>query len=187
MTLTTNRPLKAKCACGIKAYTSRDAAERALERIQARKLRDVMPKRVVQCWMSQWHLEGVKRIDTGPDTNTRDLIKQRDDWTCASCSKPITGIAGRDYSVQHRIARGPGGTSDPAINSPANLILLCGSATTGCHGIAESRDQTMHARGFWLNTWENPATFPVDHAVHGWVLLLEDGGIEPITPLGGAA
>lgn len=187
MTLTTNRPLKAKCGCGTKTYRSETAAEIALEKIQARGLRDIMPKRVVQCWQGQWHLEGVKHVDTGPDKNTRDLVKERDDWTCVCCGKPTIGIPGVDYSVQHRVARGDGGTSDPAINSPANLILLCGSAVTGCHGKAESRDQGMHDRGFWINSWENPVTFPVDHFVHGWVLLRVDGGYDPIRPLGGAA
>jgi 5-methylcytosine-specific restriction endonuclease McrA len=184
MTLTTNRPLKAKCGCGTKAYPSRDAAERALERIKARNLRDVMPKRAVQCWMGQWHLEGAKTVDTGPDKNTRALTLERDDWTCAACGNPIVGS---DYSLQHRIARGDGGSSDPAINSPANLITLCGNALTKCHGKAESRDREMQRNGFWLEHWQKPAFEPVKHAVHGWVLLREDGGYDPTRPLGGAA
>lgn len=183
MALTTRKPLQAKCACGIKGYRSRETAEIALAKIQGRRLRDVMPKRPVQCWQGIWHLDGVRRVDTGPDRSTRDVVKERDDWTCASCGEPIVGS---NYSIQHRIARGMGGTPDPAANTPANLILLCGSATTGCHGAAESRDQDMHRRGFWLESWEDPASVAVAHAVHGWVLLLPDGDFLPI-PTGGAA
>jgi 5-methylcytosine-specific restriction protein A len=184
MALQTREPLKVKCGCGTKTYPTQAAAERALVKIQGLRLRDTMPKRAVQCWQGQWHLQGVKTVDTGPDRNTKTLVKERDDWTCVSCGNPITGL----FSIQHRVARGQGGTSNPAINSPANLILLCGSATSpGCHLRAESRDSEMHARGFWLNHHEDPAAFPVAHSVHGWVLLLEDGGVEPIRPLGGAA
>lgn len=184
MALTTRKPLTAKCACGIKGYRSREAAEIALAKIQARRLRDVMPKRPVQCWQGIWHLDGVRRVDTGPDRSTRDLVKERDDWTCASCGDPIIG----QWSIQHRVARGQGGTSNPAINSPANLILLCGSATSpgGCHLACEQRDQRMHDLGFWLTNGQDPAAVPVAHAVHGWVLLEPDGGVLPI-PAGGAA
>ena len=52
-------------------------------------------------------------------------------WRCARCGKDVTYI---QSSIQHRKARGMGGTNDPSINSPANLIVLCGSGTTGCHG-----------------------------------------------------
>jgi 5-methylcytosine-specific restriction protein A len=186
MALQTRKPLTLKCGCGIKGYPSQPAAERALLKVQGLRLRDTMPKRAVQCWQGQWHLQGTKRVDTGPDKNTRELALERDDYRCASCNKPIIG---EQYSLQHRDARGMGGTSDPAANSPANLITLCGSATSpgGCHLRAESRDQEMHDRGFWLNSHEDPATFPVDHATHGWVLLCEDGTVDPIRPLGGAA
>jgi 5-methylcytosine-specific restriction protein A len=185
VSLQTRKPLTAKCACGSKGYPSQAAAERALDRIKARNLRDAMPRRVVQCWRGVWHLEGTRKVDTGPDRSTKDLVKERDDWTCSCCGNPIVG----PFSIQHRVARGQGGTSNPAINSPANLILLCGSATSpgGCHLRAESRDSEMHDLGFWLQNHEDPATFPVAHAVHGWVLLLEDGGVEPIRPMGGAA
>lgn len=167
--------LKAKCACGKKAYRSQAAAERALAKVWTLALRKEQPKRVAQCWYGQWHLEGVKNVDTGPDKNTRALVKERDEWRCAACGDPVKGTPGVDFSIQHRVARGPGGTPDPRINSPINLILLCGSATTLCHGKAESRDPEMHRRGFWLKQSERPQLHPVDHAVHGWVYLLDDG------------
>jgi 5-methylcytosine-specific restriction protein A len=186
MTLTTNR-LKAKCACGTKTYPSEAAADRALAKIQALRLRDVMPKRVVQCWHGQWHLEGVKHVDTGPDRDTRQLVMERDDWTCAFCGRPIR--EGQDYSLQHRKARGSGGTSDPAVNSPANLVLVDGSATTGCHFFLESRKADAEKIGFVIskNSDIDPATVAISHALYGPVLLLDDGTWVPDVPLGGAA
>lgn len=125
--------------------------------------------------------------DTGPDRATRELVDERDDWHCACCGNSVYG---RPFSRQHRIARGMGGTSDPALNRPSNIVLLCGSATSpgGCHLACEQREERLHALGFWLNSWENPAAVPVAHASYGWVLLLPDGGVDVLPlPWGGVA
>lgn len=125
--------------------------------------------------------------NTGPDRSVREIVDERDDWTCACCGNSVYG---RPFSRQHRVARGMGGTSDPALNLPSNLILLCGSATSpgGCHLACEQREERMHELGFWLNSWENPAVVPVAHASYGWVLLLDDGGVDVLPlPRGGAA
>lgn len=100
------------------------------------------------------------RRDTGPSRKVRALVMAREDKRCAACG---ISVIGRPYSVQHRVARGMGGTSDPAANSPERLVLLCGSATTpgSCHARCEARDPDMHARGFWLWSWEDPALIPV--------------------------
>lgn len=168
--------LQAKCACGTKAYRSQAAAERALAKVKDLGLRKEMPKRVVHCWHGQWHLEGVKNVDTGPDRDTRAKVMERDDWRCANCGEPVVWP---NYSLQHRLARGSGGTSDPRINSPINLILLCGSATTLCHGKAESRDPEMRRKGFWLEHSQRPWLEPVTHKLHGRVYLLDDGSWIP--------
>jgi 5-methylcytosine-specific restriction protein A len=182
MALKTRNPLKTACACGIKGYPTKAAAERALDRIKARALRDTMPKKLVQCWQGRWHLGGARRIETGPDRDTRAVVLERDCWACSCCGQPIDV---GDYSIQHRVPRGSGGTSRPEINSPANLATLCGSSTSGCHLAAESRAQIMHDAGFWLEHHEDPETTPVRHHAYGWVLLGFDGSINPIP--GGAA
>ena len=116
------------------------------------------------------------RRDTGPDRTTRELVLERDDYTCAGCGNSVYG---RQYSLQHRLARGMGGTSDPAANRPSNLITLCGSATSpgGCHLACEKRDKGLNERGFWLERHQRPALEPVAHALHGWVYLLDDGTV----------
>lgn len=48
-----------------------------------------------------------------------------------------------------------GGTSDPNIHDPANLVVLCGSGTTGCHGWVESHRERAIEQG-WLVPRRDP-------------------------------
>lgn len=63
---------------------------------------------------------------SGPTKATRALVWERDAGRCARCGLPIT----REWSLHHRVPRGAGGSRRPELNSPANLVLLCGSATS---------------------------------------------------------
>lgn len=101
--------------------------------------------------------------DTGPDRATRALICKRDCYRCVRCGKPC-GPDIAEYSLQHRKARGVGGD-----NSPSNLILLHGSATTGCHAEVERRGERDNAEGYWLWSWQDPAA-------EGVMYVSEDGG-----------
>jgi hypothetical protein len=125
--------------------------------------------------------------DTGPSPAVRRIVHVREGMACAACGISVTG---RPHSIQHRRARGMGGTTDPAANLPSNLVLLCGTAVTGCHGLAESRDPDMHGRGFWLRSWENPAVIPVMIASErnsGLTVWLDDSGEYAFAPPGEAA
>ena len=114
--------------------------------------------------------------DTGPSQKVRALVMAREGNCCAACG---ISVIGRPYSVQHRVARGMGGRATAAANALSNLVLLCGSAVTGCHGLAESRDPDMHDRGLWLWSWEDPALVPVmlasEHDSGVTVWLAADG------------
>jgi hypothetical protein len=94
-----------------------------------------------------------KRRDTGPSRKVRLMIVRRDGYCCVACG---IYIGDRPFSIQHRVARGQGGT-----NSPSNLVVLCGSGITGCHGRCEQRDREYQARGYWLESWQDPAAEPV--------------------------
>lgn len=112
--------------------------------------------------------------DTGPSQKIRGLVLARDNWQCVACGKPAGG-AFTWWSIQHRLARGQGGTNDPS-----NLILLCGSATSdGCHLKCEQRDRHMQAQGYWLESWQDPAAEPVmihgEHGAGAMAWLLPDG------------
>lgn len=114
---------------------------------------------------------------TGPDRATRDLVAKRDDFRCFCCGVPLLG---EPASVQHRDARGMGGTTNPLINSPANLILLAGTGTSGCHGRVERRSGDDNRLGYWLRNGQKPERTPVFHWWLGWVLLGHDGAMDPL-------
>ncbi|MFJ1539349.1 hypothetical protein ACIODS_12470 [Micromonospora chalcea] len=117
---------------------------------------------------------------TGPDAATVALVIERDRGCCVRCGRHVAGgVRGRDFSIQHRRARGAGGTRRADTNMPQSLIVLCGSATTGCHDHVERN--RVEARGFgWaVRQSDDPAVVPVRHAVHGLVLLAADGSFTP--------
>jgi hypothetical protein len=124
--------------------------------------------------------------NTGPIRSIRNLVWERDEGRCAVCG---LGVAGQVHSLQHRRSRGPGGTRWPQINSPANLLLVHGDGTTGCHGWIEDSPIEAKSAGYAISrlTDVDPATIPVAHAVHGWVYLLDDGTVMDALDEGGAA
>lgn len=97
---------------------------------------------------------------------------------CEACGLWLGRYRGE---IQHRAARGMGGSSLGVINSIVNAAVLCGSGAlrTGCHGLCEDRDRDMQARGFWLESGQDPVTEPIALASgHGsgvTVYLLLDG------------
>ncbi len=80
----------------------------------------------------------------------RDLVWQRDGHYCARCHRSITN---QPSSIHHRKARGMGGTTNPLSNDPRNLIRLCGTGTTGCHGQLESRRRDALEAGWLIRTY----------------------------------
>lgn len=95
--------------------------------------------------------------DTGPDFATRLKVYERDSWCCVRCGQPARGERGVDYSLQHRTKRSAG-----VDNRPCNLILLCGSGTTMCHGWVESHPTEAEHEGGWsVSRYADPASTPV--------------------------
>lgn len=110
------------------------------------------------------------------------IVFTRDEGCCGSCGGAITGTRGVDWSIHHRAPRGSGGTKRAWVNQPANLILLCGSGTTGCHGNTESHRDRSIAEGFLLraNGRAIATDIPIRHEIHGLVLLNDSGFVEPV-------
>ena len=67
-----------------------------------------------------------------------------------------------------------GGTSDPASNRPPNLVSLCGTGTTGCHGLVESKRAEALSEGWLVRHGVDAAAVPVLTYL-GLRLLTDDG------------
>jgi hypothetical protein len=110
------------------------------------------------------------------ERQVRRLVKERDLGRCARCGYTIYG--GEMYSLQHRHPRGSGGSRNPLVHSAANQIVVCGSATTGCHEWMESNraEALAPGKGWLLRQGDDPTVRPVLIAQFGLVLLDIDGG-----------
>lgn len=103
------------------------------------------------------------RRGTGPSTRTKQLVADRAGDCCEIC-----GLALHDgrtwtepHSFHHRRPRGAGGSRDAATNTPANLMLLCGSGITGCHGRVERDRSSAYVYGWLVHQGVNPAEVSV--------------------------
>lgn len=69
-----------------------------------------------------------------------------------------------------------GGTKRADANRPANLLVLCGSGVTGCHGWVESHRDEARELGLLLWQSQSPELVPVALSVaRGEVFLRDDG------------
>ena len=120
---------------------------------------------------------------SGPTRKTRMAALKRDDGRCVRCgaivADPDSGAPFIDWSLQHRRARGMGSSKDPVTNSIENLIVLCDSATTGCHGDVEVNREAGRRFGYAVPQWRDPAVMPVRHWQLGWAWPTPDGAWIP--------
>ncbi len=68
-----------------------------------------------------------------------------------------------------------GGTTREETNFPSNLMALCGTGTSGCHGYLESHRTEAIDYGFIVPQYETPHNVPVKTHGYGWVVLNDDG------------
>lgn len=85
----------------------------------------------------------------------RMRILIRANFVCEFCGHNRSKDSLGYWSVHHRRPRGMGGSKDPLTNSPLNLLLLCGSGTTGCHGYFESNREEGYERRILIKQSEN--------------------------------
>ena len=116
---------------------------------------------------------------TGFSSRVRKLVRTRaggGDIHLACCEACCIWLGEYGGQVQHRVARGMGGCSDPVINGLAGAALLCGTSYTGCHGDCEARHtpeaKKMEARGFVIRHGKGPEFDP------RYVPLTLLGGVE---------
>jgi hypothetical protein len=77
---------------------------------------------------------------------------------CEACGLGLGRYGGQ---VQHIVGRGMGGCRDAIINGITNAALLCGTPTSGCHGLATAFNAEIGARGFWLKRGTDPRLAPM--------------------------
>lgn len=108
----------------------------------------------------------------------RFLILHRARYVCEVCGMfPATNL-------HHRKPRGMGGSRDGGVNSPANLLAICGSGTTGCHGKIESYRRRSYNLGWLVRRFQDPAAEPFLGPGDQWFRVDDTGGKQPVSPPG---
>lgn len=130
--------------------------------------------------------------DTGPTPAQRALVAERSGYCCEVCGLLLhdgqSWLA--DHSFHHRQARGMGSSKRPETNAAYNLLLLCGSGDSRCHGYIEAHRRAAEAEGWLVRHGQDPAAVPV--TVHAGpigallgletvrVILTEDGDYQDV-------
>jgi len=113
---------------------------------------------------------------TGPSPTVKALVIERSGGRCERCGRYLGGPAlFVTYSLHHRLPRGMGGSSSLLINSPANIALLCGSGTSGCHGEVEAQRTKSYASGWLVRRGDDPAQTPILLYDQRWYVLTASG------------
>lgn len=128
-----------------------------------------------------------RRRDTGPSLTSRALVVDRAAGCCEMCGRILhDGYEWLEtHSFHHRQPRGAGGSSRQEVNSPSNILLLCGTGTDACHGFVEAHRRSAEQEGWLVRHGTDPAEVPVTvfaggdadlaHTFTRRVLLTDDG------------
>lgn len=103
----------------------------------------------------------------------REAIIARANFVCELCYGPLTIM-----SLHHRRPRGMGGTKSPWIHDPENLLALCGTGTSGCHGKVESYRDRAYRYGWLVRYGTIPHSVIFADLYGKWWLLREQEKIE---------
>ena len=95
----------------------------------------------------------------------RNLVLTRGNYRCEHCHEDFlySGV-----SVHHRRPRMMGGSKNELLHLPANLIALCGSGTTGCHGWVESNRTKAREMGLLIQKVESAEDIPFQDKEGNW-------------------
>lgn len=97
----------------------------------------------------------------------RAALIARAKGSCEICYGPLS----MGMSIHHRKPRQMGGSTAPWINDPENLLVICGSGVTGCHGRVESFRITSYDNGWLVRTGFRPVEVPFVDGTGQWFLL----------------
>lgn len=105
----------------------------------------------------------------GPTKATCRIVDARAGECCELC-----GVHAEGGSRHHRRMKGMGGDQRPDTHLPSNLLLLCGSGTTGCHNKVHANPAWSMDHGLLVRQSASPAAVPVQLLI-GRVLLDDQG------------
>lgn len=108
-----------------------------------------------------------------PSDEVRRDTLERDKYKCVRCGK---GLINQQASLHHRRLRSH---HFEGTHKPSNLIWLCGSGTTGCHGWVHSHPTEAYEEGYMVHSYDDPVSKPVDYYGRGFVYL-DNGGHKKI-------
>lgn len=111
---------------------------------------------------------------TGATQTVKTDLATRAGGRCEVCGTRLTG----DWSRHHRRPRRMGGTRRPDTNQLANLLLVCGTGVTGCHGRIETHREWAYLNGYLLPAGADPLHVPVVYR-GDLVHLDHDGNLNP--------
>ena len=104
---------------------------------------------------------------TGPDKRTVELVRDRAGGICEIC-----GWA-ESQQLHHRKARGRGGSRDPLINAPSNLVFIC----YPCHASVESQRVKAINEGHLISQFNRDTADCIPVLYRGtWRVLNNEGG-----------
>lgn len=100
-----------------------------------------------------------------PHKRAIELVRQRDQG-CVRCGR----FGG---NIHHRRMRSQ--SPKDVVHNVENLIVLCGSGTTGCHGWVHAHPAVSYERGWLVKSAFDPKTKPVLYPDGLFYYLKDDG------------
>lgn len=74
--------------------------------------------------------------------------------------------------------------ADPTVRDlPGNIVELCGSGTTGCHGWTHAHPAEAERSGYIIPSWRDPLSVPIRDWNGDWWWLLDDGTAQRLTQI----
>lgn len=106
---------------------------------------------------------------------TREAVDFRDGGKCRRCG---ASLYGQMFSRHHRKPRGMGGANRKDADRLSNIVSLCGSGTTGCHGWVESNREAAREEGWLIYSGDDPRHIPMRDWRGRLFFLTDDGRVE---------
>ena len=114
---------------------------------------------------------------------SKHVALQRQGWHCMRCGRNLhdpSALAGQAAASHRQLRR----RADPTVRDlPSNIVELCGSGTTGCHGWTHAHPAEAERFGYIIPSWRDPLNAPIRDWNGDWWWLLDDGTAQRLTQI----